>query len=117
MFKNIFVDKSVLLSCTAMAVLIALIIVGSVPYSALASHLLTYVVAGLAIGAAAATAWLLICDRVLFPILDGFFQGVQEALDERRRVAGRVKPFRPKRAGLPARNTAAANRCSCDMCP
>ena len=110
MFKNIFVDKSVFLSCAAIAVLIATIIVGSVPYSALASHLLTYVVAGLAIGAAAATGYLILCDRVLFPILDGFFQGVQEALDERelerhdsRTVAGYVKPFRPKRAGLPKR--------------
>jgi p-aminobenzoyl-glutamate transporter AbgT len=117
MFKNIFVDKSVFLSCAAIAVLIASIIVGSVPYSALASHPVAYAAAALATGIAFAVSFLFLCDRVLFPILDGFFQGVQEALDERRRVAGPVNPFRPKRAGLPARNTAAANRCSCDMCP
>lgn len=103
MFKNIFVDKSVFLSCAAIAVLIATIIVGSVPYSALASHPVAYAAAALATGIAFAVSFLFLCDRLLFPILDGFFQGVQEALDERRRVAGYVKPFRPKRAGLPKR--------------
>lgn len=103
MFKNIFVDKSVFLSCAAIAVIIAFMVVGSVPYSTLDHHLLAYVGAGLLLGIAAAIGWLVVCDRLLFPILDGFFEGVQEALDERRRVAGAVKPFRPKRAGLPRR--------------
>ena len=110
MFKHIHLDKTLVLSCAAIAVLIASMIVGSVPYSALASHPVAYAAAALATGIAFAVSFLFLCDRVLFPILDGFFQGVQEALDERelkrhdsRTVAGYVKPFRPRRAGLPRR--------------
>lgn len=103
MFKHIHLDKAVVLSCAAIAVIVAFIAVGFVPYSTLQSHLLEYCLAAAIFGMIAAVGYLFFCDRVLFPILDGFFQGVQEALNERRRVAGKVKPFRPTRAGLPKR--------------
>ena len=103
MFKNFSVSAYLLGTCFTMALLIALIVLGSVPYGVLASHFTEMVAVSLLIGAVITIGWLAVCDRLLFPILDGFFQGVQEALDERRRVAGYVKPFRPKRAGLPKR--------------
>jgi len=110
MFKNIHLDAALVVSCAAIAAIVAFIVVGFVPYSTLQSHLLEYCLAAAIVGMIAAAGYLVLCDRVLFPILDGFFQGVQEALDERaldrhdsRTVVGYVKPFRPRRAGLPKR--------------
>ena len=110
MFKNIHLDAALVVSCAAIAAIIAFIVFGFVPYSTLESHFLEYALAAAIIGVMTAAGYVILCDRVLFPILDGFFQGVQEALDERelerhnsRTVAGYVKPFRPRRAGLPRR--------------
>lgn len=110
MFRDIYVDRTVVLFCAAFAVIIAAMVVGSVPYSTLDHHLLAYVGAGLLLGIASAIGFLVFCDRVLFPFLDGIFQGIQDALDERalreheeRMTVRAAKPFRPKRAGLPRR--------------
>jgi ABC-type proline/glycine betaine transport system permease subunit len=77
MFKTIHLDATLVVSCAAIAALIALMVVGSVPFSTLESHLLAYVGAGALLGIAGAVAYLILVDRVVFPALDRFLTWVE----------------------------------------
>jgi hypothetical protein len=87
MLKTIHLDATLVASCAAIAAIIALMVVGSVPFSTLHSHLLAYVGAGLLLGIAGAVAFLILMDRVLFPALDRFLTWVERTDKERKAKA------------------------------
>ena len=102
MFKTIHLDATLVVSCAAIAAIVALMVVGSVPYSALGSHFLAYVGAGLLVGIVAAVAYLVFIDRVAFPAIDRFLTWVERKDKERKakRHCACCLHKQPKRASL-----------------
>ena len=87
MFRTIHLDATLVASCAVIAAIITLMVVGSVPFSTLESHLLAYVGAGLLIGIACAVAYLILVDRVIFPALDRFLTWVERSAEARKAKA------------------------------
>lgn len=102
MFKTIHLDTTVVVSCAAIAVLIAFIVVGFVPYSTLQSHLLEYCLAAAIFGMIAAVAYLVFIDRVAFPAIDRFITWAERKDKERKakRHCACCLHKQPKRASL-----------------
>lgn len=104
MFRHFSVNAHLAALCFTMALLIALIVIGSVPYVVLASHFTAVVAGSLLIGGVATVALLAAFDRYGIPALDRFLRWMEsrrhcECCIERQPTTAPVKRFQIRRAG------------------
>jgi hypothetical protein len=108
MFRHFSVNAHLAALCFTMALLIALIVIGMVPYVVLASHFTAVVAAALIVGAVEVIAVLFAFDRYGIPALERFLEWMEsrrhcECCIERQPTTAPVKRFQIRRAGWATR--------------